>query len=291
MGAKELWPVPPDTSATVTGEIAMALRRTSIQAIDRSVAMLDGIAQAGPGGIALKTLSGTLGLHASTARTLLASLVTHGLLRQDEGTRHYFLGPRFFELNRIYLAQTDLSSAASPILRDLWERTNETVHLATLKDTQRVDIAVLVSRQLLNINPTTAQFTDEVAVPLYRTAAGKVLFAGLSDDSRERMLVTAPWQDDGRSPHTPEDLAALVADVRTKGYAINDEEDAPGVCGVAAPVRDHTGGTVAAVCIGYPTVRHTPAHDESLRTAVIRAADELSALLGAPHQQSAKDAG
>ncbi|MGH3491458.1 MAG: IclR family transcriptional regulator [Actinopolymorphaceae bacterium] len=283
--------MPPDTSATVTGEIAMALRRTSIQAIDRSVAMLDGIAQAGPGGIALKTLSGTLGLHASTARTLLASLVTHGLLRQDEGTRHYFLGPRFFELNRIYLAQTDLSSAASPILRDLWERTNETVHLATLKDTQRVDIAVLVSRQLLNINPTTAQFTDEVAVPLYRTAAGKVLFAGLSDDSRERMLVTAPWQGDGRSPHTPEDLAALVADVRTKGYAINDEEDAPGVCGVAAPVRDHTGRTVAAVCIGYPTVRHTPAHDESLRTAVIRAADELSALLGAPHQQSAKDAG
>jgi DNA-binding IclR family transcriptional regulator len=282
--------VAPEEPGTVAGDIAMVLRRTSIQAIDRSVAMLEVIAQAGPGGIALKSLSGVLGLHASTARTLLASLVTHGLLRQDEGTRHYFLGPRFFELNRIYLAQTDLSSAASPILRDLWERTNETVHLAILKDTQRVDIAVLVSRQLLNINPTTARFTDEVAVPLYRTAAGKVLFAGVSDEQRERMLETAPWQDDGRPPRTREDLAALVADVRDRGYATNIEEDAPGVCGVAAPVRDHTGETVAAVCIGYPTVRHTPAHDESLRMAVVRAADELSALLGAPRPATARDA-
>jgi DNA-binding IclR family transcriptional regulator len=283
--------VPPEEPATVAGEVAMALRRTSIQAIDRSVAMLDTIAQAGPGGIALKTLSAALGLHASTARTLLASLVTHGLLRQDEASRRYFLGPRFFELNRTYLAQTDLSSAASPILRDLWERTNETVHLAILKNTQRVDITVLVSRQLLNINPTTARFTDEVAVPLYRTAAGKVLFAGLSDECRERMLETAPWQDDGRPPRTRADVAALVADVRSRGYATNIEEDAPGVCGVAAPVRDHTDETVAAVCIGYPTIRHTPAHDESLRTAVVQAAGELSALLGAPHPESVAGAG
>ena len=274
-------PVSFDESGTRSGDDAMVLRRTSIQAIDRTVALLDAIAQAGPGGTTLKALTGALGLHASTGRTLLASLVAHGLLRQDDASRRYYLGSHFFELNRRYLAQTDLASAASPILKDLWDRTNETVHLAILKDTQRVDIAVLVSRQLLNINPTTARFTDEIAVPLYRTAAGKVLFAGLDAERRAHMLATAPWQDTGPA-RSPADLDALVDRVRHQGYATNFEEEAVGVCGVAAPVYDHTGQTVASVCIGYPSVRHTTAHDESLRTAVVHAAAELSALLGAP---------
>lgn len=273
-----------DERARVTAEAAIAVRRTSIQAIDRSVAMLEVVAQAGPGGTSLKELTAAVGLHPSTGRTLLASLVTHGLLRQDEDSRRYFLGQRFFEFNRLYLAQTDLAAAAAPVLKDLWERTNETVHLAILKDAVRVDIAVLVSRQLLNINPTTVRFDDETAVPLYRTAAGKVLFAGLESDRRARMLATAPWQHTaGRQGEV--DLVGLVDQVRTQGYATNFEEEAVGVCGVAAPVRDHTGRTVAAVCIGYPSVRHTPAHDESLRAAVVRAAAELSALLGAPETQ------
>lgn len=253
--------------------------RTAIQAIDRTMALLDAVADAGSHGVALRDLAERVGLPASTARTLLASLVAHGLVAQLAGSRHYLLGSRFFELNRRFVMQTDLSATAAPVLRALWQRCDETVHLAVLHGSRRVDIAVLVSSQLLTIDPTSARFVDASATPLYRTAAGKVLFAGMPRPDRLTMLRSAPWRD--AQERDEGELMDSMDDVAARGYATNVEEEAPGVCGVAAPVRDHTGRVVAAVCIGYPAVRHTEAHAATLRDEVVDAAGELSLLLGA----------
>jgi DNA-binding IclR family transcriptional regulator len=253
--------------------------RTPIQAIDRAIALLDAVAEGGPHGATLGALAESTRLAPSTARTILSSLVTHGLIAQGGSGRSYTLGSRFFELNRRFAMQADLSAVAAPVLRALWERTNETVHLAVLQGTRRLDLAVLVSMQLLRVDPTSAGYLDASASPLYKTAAGKVLFAGLSRTDRLAMLRTAAWQDD--APPPAEDLMNDMDDVRAQGYATNLEEEAVGVCGVAAPVHDQSGGTVAAVCLGYPSIRHTPEHADLLRDEVIAAADELSALLGA----------
>lgn len=252
--------------------------RSSIQVIDRVVDILRAIAEAGGHGLALKEVTAAAGLRPSTGRTLLAALATHGLVRQSGAGKAYLLGPAFFELNRSYVAQTDLASAAAPVLQELWQATQETVHLSVLKNGHRVDLSVLVGPQLLNVNPTTAHFQDPYATPPFGTAAGKVLFAGLTPTERAKLLADAPWRQ--AVARTDEEITALAEEIRAQGYATNYEEDAPGVCGVAAPVRDHTGRTVAALCIGYPAVRHSPTHDESLRSTVVAAAEQLSALLG-----------
>jgi len=256
------------------------LPRTSVQALDRSVALLDAVADAGGHGTGLVELAERVGLPASTARTLLASLVAHGLVAQAEPHRRYTLGARFFELNRRFVAQSDLSAVAAPVLRSLWERTAETVHLAILHGARRVDISVLVSPQLLRIDPTTSRLTDPTAHPLYRTAAGKVLFAGLPRADRQTMLRSAPWQEPG--PLDEAELMDRMDEVVRAGYATNLEEEAAGVCGVAAPVVDVSGRTVAALCVGYPSVRHSPDHAARLRDEVVDAARELSRLLGGP---------
>lgn len=252
--------------------------RTAIQAIDRSVGLLDAIADGGPHGVSLGALAETTGLAASTARTILSSLVAHGLVSQSGSGGRYLLGSRLFELNRRYVTQTDLSAVAAPVLRALWERTEETVHLAVLQGTRRVDIAVLVSPQLLTVDPTSARFVDASATPLYRTAAGKVLYAGLDGQSRRSLLRTAGWRDDAGG--AIEDLMSRMDEVVDNGFATNIEEEAAGVCGVAAPVHDQAGRTIAAVCLGYPAVRHTPEHAVWLRHEVMAAAAELSLLLG-----------
>lgn len=93
------------------------------------------------------------------------------------------------------------------------------------------------------------------------------------------MLASAPWR---RS--VSQELSAveeMVEETARQGFATNFEEEAPGVCGVAAPVHDHSDQVVAALCIGYPAVRRTPAHDEYLRRAVVSSAEQLSSLLGA----------
>lgn len=173
----------------------------------------------------------------------------HGLIAQSGSGSSYTLGSRFFELNRRFAMQADLSAVAAPVLRALWERTNETVHLAVLQGNRRVDLAVLVSPQLLRVDPTSTGYLDASASPLYKTAAGKVLFAGLSP---------------------------------------TDRQEAAGVCGVAAPVHGQAGGTIAALCLGHPSIRHTPEHGRLLHDEVMEAAADLSLLLGAEAKEATR---
>ncbi|GAA4890383.1 IclR family transcriptional regulator [Tessaracoccus lubricantis] len=257
--------------------------RTPIQVIDRAIALLSALAEAGAGGVPLKDLTAAVGLRPSTARTLLAALVTHGMVRQEETSRRYQLGSAFLRLSQRYVARSDLTSIAAPILRELWQKSRETVHLSILANAQRVDLMVLVSPQILNINPTAGRLPDTPSTPPYLTAAGKVLLAGWMEAERSALFDRAGWAEAVRSR---EGVEAMLEQVASSGWAINQEEEEPGVCGVAAPVRDHTGRVIAALCIGYPSVRYTREYEEMLRLSVIDAAEELTSLLGAGHAEA-----
>ena len=75
--------------------------------------------------------------------------------------------------------------------------------------------------------------------PAARTSQGKVLLAALGEDA-----VAAALAEPSRSglPPAPErpvaDLQRELIRVRAQGWALADEELAPGVRSVAAPVRD-----------------------------------------------------
>lgn len=269
-----------DVPSTVKGQMTVVRPRSQIQALDRSVALLDAVARSGPGGAPLRELCTSVGLHQSTGRTILAALVTHGLVAQDERSRYYRLGARVFTLNQTYLTQTDLTVVSAPVMRGLWEKTAETVHLAVLQGARRVDIAVLVSPQLLNINPS-GRAVDASLVPLERTAAGKVLLAGLEPDELAAMRRNADWEYFAAHPRPlTETLQNELREVRTDGYATNVDEGAIGVCGVAAPVWDQSGRAAAALAVGYPVARYSPEYAEAMRKAVCEAAAELSAIMG-----------
>ncbi|MHA7984478.1 IclR family transcriptional regulator [Rathayibacter sp. CAU 1779] len=268
--------------------------KSPIQSIDRAVAMLGVIADAGPAGEVLTAIASATGVHASTARTLLTSLAFHGFVDQDQQSRRYRIGPAVFELERKYSAQSDLATVAAPVMRKLWEDSRETVHLAVLQGGRRVDLAVLVSPQLLNVNPTLAAQPDTSEVTssasansLYTTAAGKILLLTLSAEERMAHLEQIGAVVTSRGASSLEHVRAELAEVEASGLARNDEEEEPGVCGIAAPILDNAGVIRAALCIGYPSVRKSAEYDELLRRLVVDAATELSAALGAAPKRAA----
>ena len=84
------------------------------------------------------------------------------------------------------------------------------------------------------------------------------------------------------TPHTMTDLEELLrelAAIRSRGYALDREEDYFGVQCVAAPVFDGNGDCVASVSISYPAAP-TERTDEFIRL-VGDAAVRISANLGA----------
>jgi IclR family pca regulon transcriptional regulator len=84
--------------------------------------------------------------------------------------------------------------------------------------------------------------------PAQQTSQGKVLLAALSPDELEAVL--AEPSRAGLPPYigrTAEQLQAELTEVRARGWALADEELAPGVRSVAVPVRDRDGVVRAAM--------------------------------------------
>src|SRR5512136_2421623 len=102
-----------------------------VQTIQRASLILEALGQ-NAHGISIQNLSAKSKLPKVTTHRLLSSLSYFGYVRQDPKTRDYFLGFKLVELGNLLLSQLDLRKEAEPYLRDLAERTKETVHLVIL---------------------------------------------------------------------------------------------------------------------------------------------------------------
>ncbi|WP_344745507.1 IclR family transcriptional regulator C-terminal domain-containing protein [Streptosporangium vulgare] len=81
---------------------------------------------------------------------------------------------------------------------------------------------------------------------------------------------------------TPEDLLADLALVRSRGYALDNEENLPGILCVGAPVFDHTGQVLGGISISALAMDMGRDDLERFAPDVVAAAREVSAALGAP---------
>jgi DNA-binding IclR family transcriptional regulator len=70
--------------------------------------------------------------------------------------------------------------------------------------------------------------------------------------------------------------------VRQRGYAVDNVENEDGIRCVAAPIRDHTGGVVAAMSVSGWTVSMTRERLPELIPLVTEQAESASAALGCP---------
>ena len=79
----------------------------------------------------------------------------------------------------------------------------------------------------------------------------------------------------------PGEIRQHLIMIRSKGYAVDDEENEVGVRCVAAPIRNEIGKVVAAMSISGPTTRITiDKIDESLKARVTETAMKISRKLG-----------
>jgi IclR family KDG regulon transcriptional repressor len=248
-------------------------------------------------------LARRLKLHKNNAFRLLATLELTGYIQQHPETELYRLGPRCLELGQAYLRSHDLIEQARPILEELSSNAGETAHLASLVDGEVIHLDGVVPDQIVLTSSRVG-----VRLPSHCTALGKVLLAGsvatslshapvtpgtvpsgaIPDSSRARMSATEIKDHDLASftEATIVDPMKLVDELRNvemRGYAVDLEEYAPGLCCVAAPVRDATSTVIAALSISGPSFRlsESALHGDAA-AAVVAAASQLSQELGAP---------
>jgi len=227
----------------------------TVRAFERGLVVIRSLAEA-PRGLSLAAVARASGLSRATARRLLQTLIATGYARQVE--ERFRLTPRVLELGHAYLSSTPLAELAAPALEDLSRTLNEATSVGMLDGQDVVYIARMPANRVMTVTIGVG-----TRFPAFRTSLGRVLLAELS-----REELAAHWEArDTRDPtsFTVRSLQALEEDlalVRTRGYAILDQELELGVRSAAAPIRDRHGTAVAAVNVSTYTDRTS---DEQLR--------------------------
>ena len=233
-----------------------------------------------PQGIGVRDLSLKVNLPKGTTHRLLSSLSYLGYVRQDTKTRNYLLGFKLVELGNILLSQLDLRREAAPFLKDLAERTKETIHMVILDQ----DEVVYIDKVEGDNNPSGLRMASRIGLrnPAHSSAVGKVLLSHFSDEALGQFLRRKGLLR--RTENTITDPAQLkehLKIVRDQGYAIDDEENEKGVRCVGAPIYDEAGNAVAAISISGPAFRVTKKMaQETLVKEVMNTALNISRRLG-----------
>jgi len=224
--------------------------KTSIQVIERMMALLDALASY-PDPVSLKELASATGLHPSTAHRILNDMVAKRFVdRSDPGT--YRLGMRLLELGNIVKSRLNVREAALPYMQALHRKTQQTVNLSV----RQGDEIVYIDRAFSERSGMQVVRAIGGRAPLHLTSIGK-LFLSVDDAKLVRAYATRTGLA-GNNKNSITDLAKLERElslVRARGYARDNEELELGVRCMAAGVRDDAGRLIAGLSISAPADR------------------------------------
>jgi DNA-binding IclR family transcriptional regulator len=221
-----------------------------------------------PGSLAVASIAKRAGLPISTTYRMVAELEEWGALRKGSDGR-YQIGFRIWELGQ--QAGRRLRDRAHPYLQDLFDLTQENVHLAIRDGLQSLYVDKVYNSSKL---PVVSRVGGRL--PMHATAVGRVLLAAQPD-----WFITAYLEREleAPTPRTVTDAAELAAVLRTvqhDGYSITVEQMRLGALSVAVPVV-YGDETVASVGLVFEAHRSADAY--RVLTMLKGTAEKISAAM------------
>lgn len=249
--------------------------RPGVKSADRALSILELLIQINHP-LTFAEIGTALGYPRSSLFGLLSTLQSRGWIDLDERTRTYRLGIRTFEAGNAYQRSLSLLPIALPHMERIRDALDETVQISVLKGRYNIYLGKVEGGQRLRL-------ASDVGLRLeaHATALGKMIMADLSEPALDTLFDGVTLET--FNPNTIRTLDALKAELalsRDRGYATDNEEYTQGLRCFALPIRDHTGRTIAAMSVSFPTVRLTEARGEQARTMLNTAVTQISAVLG-----------
>jgi len=161
-------------------------------------------------------------------------------------------------------------------LRSLNEELDETVHLTILDGWE-----VLYVECFESIKQLRTYSVIGVRAPLHCTAVGKAILAFFTEKQVSEMIKAMGLpRFTGNTITDRQDLDRELAEIRKRGYAVDDAEHEEGVRCIGAPIRNHEAQVMASISVSGPSQRITPERDERVGRLLISKTEEISRRLG-----------
>ncbi len=207
----------------------------------------------------------------ATLYRFVQTLTNQGMLTFDPDRATYALGVRLVRLAHAAWQQSSLAPIARTHVDRLAEDVAETVHLAQLDHAQ-----VLYVDKRDPVRPVEMFSQAGKVGPAYCTGVGKAMLAWLEPDHLAKLV---PQQSFHRfTPETITSAPALIdelAEVRSRGFAVDREEHEPGIICVAVPILSASGRVLGGLSVTTSTSRKAISDLEALVPRIKSAADAI----------------
>ncbi|MFT9295599.1 MAG: IclR family transcriptional regulator [Acetobacter orientalis] len=222
----------------------------SVPALRRAVRVLDMVKESARSPLAAD-IARQLDLPRSTVHGLLAVMVELGLLEKN-ATQGYRLGTRLLDWVGGVTEKRDLVTEFYQALDGFSDLDSFTVTLTLLEGMEVVYVACRNSATVLG-----ASFRVGMRLPAIFTATGNAMLAEMDDTTFREWLTLHPastWPN----PLTPNGIRSVttlvreIAEIRERGYAVDDEQVHDGLWCFGAGVKDYSGRMVAGVGVSLP---------------------------------------
>lgn len=249
-------------------------RRDHVSALGNGLHVIECFSAAAPA-LTIADVARKAALTRAAARRYLLTLTTLGYMESDG--KHYRLSTRTARLGYAYFSTAPLPKLAQPLLERVADATQEGVSLAILDGSDVIYIGRSSARRIMS-----GVVGVGVRIPAVIGGTGRVLLASKPDELVVRMLrnigtiqpLTAKTKTDR------DEILEEIRRARQRGYSINHEEVEIGLRSIAAPVRNATGSTIAAMSVSTPTARLSAAQlVESVLPVLIEACHDLGMIV------------
>ena len=246
-----------------------------IQSVSRALSILELFDDKRPS-LNVSEVAELTGLNRATCYRFCQTLRQLGYL-EELGDRRFRPGLKAMSLAHAALSSRELPELATPYLQRLSADINETVNMGLLDDTEVVYVARVLSDHLISLRVYIGS-----RLPAYASSLGRSMLAFLPDEEAADIIDRSDLK--ALTSHTIVSRKRLLAELKTirqRGYALNDQEIANGLRGVAAPVLTESGRPIAAINISIPHPLKGPEEiEDELAPKVMATAREIGALAG-----------
>lgn len=246
-----------------------------VQSLSRALNILTILGHSGRP-MSLTDVAQAADLSPSTTHRLLTTLQQERYVRFDQGRRGWSVGLQAYMTGISFLKTRSLLDVARPRMRRLMEDSSEVVSLAVEENGEAIYLHRVAGPRIAQAAVPVAERTL-----LHCSAVGKALLAGMAETRVQSILTQRGMRQFTRTTVSsfPE-LRQELTLVRSRGYAIDQEERVSGLRCVAAPIYDETTAVVGAVSLSGTSRRIEDTRVRELGEMVKRTAAAITTEMG-----------
>lgn len=249
--------------------------KTAVPALDRSTAIIDFVGGQHTPPTAAE-ITKQLDIPRSSGHTLLAALVTQGLLHKNPEQR-YTLGARIMHWGSTFLSQKNI---VTTFQNDIVTSPELLPFSLTLTFREGREVVCMACRN--GTAPLGFTFSVGLRLPAGFAATGKAMLSTLPN-SAVKSLYQRYWHE-AMTPYSIDSCKTLLDeldDTRKRGYSIDDRQIRDGMYCIGVPIFDHNNEAHHGIALSMQKAEATPALISTLGEALNQFANELSRQMGA----------